>query len=115
MGLWSSTPPPSPAHSDMFGDNEWRYFVGDIVPDLGMTMSKDFPSWASPDRTSLYNLLVQVGPVCVWIVSGAVLSLCACACERKVPTLRRANPFCSEEIGLIPLASQEHRVSLSTR
>jgi hypothetical protein len=47
----------------MFGDNEWRYFVGDIVPDLGMTMSKDFPSWAAVDRTSVYNLLVQVRDV----------------------------------------------------
>ncbi len=48
--------------ADMFGENEWRYFVGDIVPDLGMTMARDFPSWASPDRTALYNLLTQARP-----------------------------------------------------
>jgi hypothetical protein len=51
---------PSLCRPDIFADNEWRFFVGDIVPDLGMTSARDFPSWAAPDRTALYNLLVQV-------------------------------------------------------
>ena len=47
---------------DMFGENEWRYFVGDLLPDLNGTASRDFPMWAAADRLSQFNLLMQTFP-----------------------------------------------------
>jgi len=52
-------------HPDMFAENEWRFFVGDLVPDLGATIPSEFPQWAAPDRVAQFKLMAQVFPMLV--------------------------------------------------
>jgi dynein heavy chain 2 len=77
-----------------------RLFVGDIVPDLGMTMPRDYPSWAPADRVSVYNLLHSTFPAlvrkCNFGDSGLWSRWAASStAERDFPTsvLRDCTPF----------------------
>ncbi|CAE7770330.1 DYNC2H1 [Symbiodinium sp. KB8] len=49
-------------HGRCFGTNEWEFFVGELVPDVGAGVDPSFPSWAPPDRGALFTLLLRTFP-----------------------------------------------------
>ncbi len=49
-------------HPEEFGDKEWSFFVGDLVPEIDDTRPKDFPAWASHDRVSMFRLFTSTFP-----------------------------------------------------
>lgn len=49
-------------HPGMFKPQEWEFFVGDIVPDLGQTIPRGFPDWAAAERAPMFRLLASTFP-----------------------------------------------------
>ncbi|RHY58768.1 hypothetical protein DYB34_000770 [Aphanomyces astaci] len=47
-------------HPEAFEDNEWEYFVGDLLSDIKKETA--LPDWVPPDRRDSYNLFVDTFP-----------------------------------------------------
>eukprot|EP00753_Platysulcus_tardus_P014516 PLAT4386.4.p1 GENE.PLAT4386.4~~PLAT4386.4.p1 ORF type:complete len:4448 (-),score=2754.09 PLAT4386.4:79-13422(-) len=49
-------------HPDEFGEDEWEFFVGDLVPDLSSAVPRGFPDWAAAERAPMFRLLQSTFP-----------------------------------------------------
>eukprot|EP01029_Cantina_marsupialis_P010152 TRINITY_DN2319_c0_g2_i3.p1 TRINITY_DN2319_c0_g2~~TRINITY_DN2319_c0_g2_i3.p1 ORF type:complete len:2726 (-),score=1059.52 TRINITY_DN2319_c0_g2_i3:6-7787(-) len=48
---------------DLFRDNEWEFFTGQLVAEISGGQPRDFPSWATAERAQMFALLKEKLPL----------------------------------------------------